>query len=99
MQIITKAGVDINNFATEHPDAKGSLQTWVKRVESHIWKTPMDVKNCYPKASIVSNNRIVFDVRGGHYRILTRIDYSRSVVQVRFIGTHREYDRIDAATY
>jgi len=61
------------------------------------WKTPQDVKAQSPKASILSNNRVVFDIKGGSYRLVVAIDYKyRQAVYIRLVGTHDEYDKINA---
>ncbi len=62
------------------------------------WASPTDVKAVYGNASIISGNRIVFNIGGNRYRLIVRFDYARRIGFVRFVGTHREYDRVDAAT-
>jgi len=62
------------------------------------WKSPTDVRRIDPKASIIANNRVVFDVLRGRYRLVVAIRYQSGVVYIRFIGTHSEYNRIDAAS-
>jgi len=60
------------------------------------WKTPSDVKKSYANASILKNGRIVFNIKGNSYRLIVRINYEKQWVFIRFIGTHSEYDKIDA---
>ncbi|MEK8088721.1 type II toxin-antitoxin system HigB family toxin [Thermithiobacillus plumbiphilus] len=62
------------------------------------WKTPADVKADYRNASIIANNRVVFNIKGNDYRLIAAINYDVGVIWIKFIGTHAEYDRIDAAT-
>jgi mRNA interferase HigB len=63
-----------------------------------VWKTPQDIKSDYPSASILGDNRVVFNIKGNHYRLVVKINYAFSLVWIRFIGTHAAYDRIDATT-
>ncbi len=58
----------------------------------------MDIKNVYRNASIIANNRVVFNIKGDRYRLVVAINYAHGIVYIRFVGTHEEYDRIDAAT-
>ena len=60
------------------------------------WKTPQEAKNQFRSASIIGDNRIVFNIKGNTYRLIVKINYPYRIVYIRFIGTHREYDSIDA---
>ena len=62
------------------------------------WQTPTDVKRDYPYASFLAGNRVIFNIKGNDFRLVAAIHYGRGLVYVRFVGTHAEYDRIDAAT-
>lgn len=86
----------IRAAAERHPSIAGHLQTWYKTARGADWDSPHALKRQYPKASILSNNRVVFDIRGGDYRLVAHINYDKRRVYIRFIGTHAEYDRIDA---
>ena len=77
-------------------DAKGALQAWYYEAKHAQWKSPADVKSQYGSASILKDNRVVFNIAGNKYRLVVRINYGSGTVFVRFIGTHREYDGIDA---
>jgi len=83
-------------FWEANPEAKKSLQTWLNIAKAANWKSPADVRTIDPKASIVANNRVVFDILGGRFRLVVAIRYSSGVVFIRFVGTHSDYDRIDA---
>jgi len=85
----------IREFCEEHPDAEQSLKTWHHVAKEAKWKSSADIKQRYGDASIVSSERVVFNLRGNRYRLVARINYVSGTVFVRFIGTHREYDRID----
>lgn len=80
-------------------DARENLISWMDVTEAAVWKTPNDVKATYSSASIITNERVVFNIAGNKYRLLVAVNYATGTVFVKFIGTHQEYDLIDAATY
>jgi mRNA interferase HigB len=88
----------LREFWQIHPDAEQPLRAWYEKTRRAIWKTPGDVKADYCHASFLANNRIVFNIKGNHYRLVVALDYAYSVVYIRFVGTHRAYDDIDATT-
>jgi mRNA interferase HigB len=88
----------LREFWEKHPDASVPLQTWFHDVERSTWESPVDIKKNYQNASFIANNRVVFNIKGNHYRLVTVVVYQYGVVYVRFVGTHAEYDQIDAAT-
>ena len=96
MRIVAKRTLRI--FWERHPAAKEPLQRWYRTVSKQdvIWRTPADVKQKYASASIVSGNRAVFNIKGNDYRLVVKINYEYGIVYVRFIGTHAEYDDVDA---
>ncbi len=94
MRVIAKKA--LREFWERNPNAERPLRAWHKEVQTAEWATPVDVKSAYPKASIIGDNRVIFNVRGGAYRLVVKVNYSRGIVYVRFIGTHTDYDRIDA---
>ena len=96
MRIISRKA--LREFWTKHPDAEQSLRAWYANVKRADWKTPSDVKTTYRNASIVENNRVVFNIKGNFYGLVAAIDYQYSVVYIRFVGTHQAYNRINAAT-
>jgi mRNA interferase HigB len=82
----------------DHRDAKGSLEAWYDVARQARWASPADVKEAFRNASIVGNNRVVFNIKGNDYRLVVAIAYRMQWVYVKFAGTHAQYDRIDAAT-
>ena len=96
MRIISKG--TLRDFWEKHPSAVLPLQIWYKETKEADWKTPNDVKAKYGNASIVGSNRIVFNIKGNDFRLITALNYAAGIVYIRFIGTHKEYDRIDATT-
>jgi mRNA interferase HigB len=88
----------LREFWKRHPDAEQSLRTWHDHVSRVSWRTPEDIKRDFASASFLANNSVVFNIHGNNYRLVTIIAYRVGIVYVRFVGTHQEYDRIDAAT-
>ncbi len=85
----------LRDFWLIHNDSEQQLKAWYQEAEKSTWKTPADIKKKYPKASIVADNRVVFNIKGNDYRLVVKIHYDREIVYIRFIGTHTEYDAID----
>jgi len=77
---------------------KSSLDTWFHEVRRAKWKTSADIKASYAHASIVGADRVIFNIRGNNYRLVAAIDYRRSIVFIKWLGTHKEYDAIDVRT-
>jgi mRNA interferase HigB len=86
----------LREFWTRHPDAQGPLQAWYNEVKRAEWALPADISKRYPTASILGNDRVVFRIKGDAYRLIIRVFYSGRQVYIRFIGTHAEYNRINA---
>lgn len=95
MRIISRRA--LHALADRYPDAKAELDAWFHEIEGADWDDPSDVKAQYGNASILKGSRVVFNVCGNKYRLIVKINYAYSIVYVRFAGTHREYDKIDAA--
>jgi len=87
---------NLREFWIQHPDVKGSLEAWVDEVRHAQWQHPHEIKLRYPRASIIGNKRVVFDIKGNEYRLITSIAYRHSAIYIKFIGTHAEYDKVDA---
>jgi mRNA interferase HigB len=77
---------------------KAALDAWFHEVQAAIWNSPAEVKEVYGNASIVGANRVVFNIKGNDYRLVVAIDYQREIVFIKWLGTHKEYDRIDVGT-
>jgi mRNA interferase HigB len=73
------------------------LRAWFQEVAKADWSSPAEVKAAYRSASIVGNDRVVFNIGGNKYRLVVRVNYAFRIVYVRFIGTHKQYDQIDAS--
>lgn len=94
MRIIAKR--PLREFWKRHPDAEEPLLAWYREVEREDWDSPAKVKAKYRNASIVGDNRVVFNIKGNDYRLVVKINYPYRTVYVRFVGTHAEYDAVDA---
>jgi mRNA interferase HigB len=88
----------LRDFWREHADAEVPLRSWYAAVSRADWRSPADIKAAYRNASFVANNRIVFNIKGNDYRLVAAVHYNRGMMFIRFVGTHREYDKIDART-
>jgi mRNA interferase HigB len=85
-------------FAKTHANSRKHLATWKTIVEKATWKKKQDVLADFPNAKIIKNNRARFEIAHNTYRIIAEIDYLEGIVEIRFIGTHNEYDAIDPET-
>lgn len=86
----------LKEFWETHPDSEQYLKTWYNTAMSSDWKTPNEVKQTFSKSSILKDSRIVFNIKGNTYRLVVKFNYEKQWVFIRFIGTHIEYDKIDA---
>ena len=94
MRVIAKK--ILREFWEKQNDSKEQLKTWYKEALKATWISPNDIKMEYPKASILKNGRVVFNICGNRYRLIVQINYMRRWVFIRFIGTHEEYNKINA---
>ncbi len=85
-------------FWEKHKDAETPLRVWFKKVEQAKWKSINELKADFPTADYVGNDRVVFDIKGNKYRIVVLVFFSGQKMFIRFVGTHAEYDKIDATT-
>jgi mRNA interferase HigB len=88
----------LRDYWEHHPDTEQYLKTWYDTSMSSDWKTPADVKTTYANASILKDSRIVFNIKGNAYRLVTKFNFEKQWIFIRFIGTHKNYDDIDANT-
>lgn len=79
-----------------HADSEQPLKAWFREAKRADWPSPADVKAMYRNASVIGDNRVVFNIAGNKYRLVVKFNYPHRVAYIRFIGTHAEYDRIDA---
>jgi mRNA interferase HigB len=95
MRIIARR--TLREFWEKQPDARQALQAWYADVKRAEWKSPAEIKAIYRNASIIANNRVVFNIKGNQYRLIVAIHYQYKFVYIRFVGSHAEYNKIDAA--
>ncbi len=94
MRIISKK--ILKDFWEKHSDCEQQLKAWYQETSSAEWKTPNEIKKEYPSASLLAENRVVFNIKGNSYRLIVKINYEYQMIWIRFVGTHAEYDKIDA---
>lgn len=88
----------LRSFWMRHPDSEQPLKAWHDEARHARWKTPQDIRDQYASASFVGRNRVVFNIKGNDYRLIVAVASRFQAVHIKFIGTHAQYDRIDAAT-
>jgi len=93
-RIIAKS--TLRKFWEKHSDSEQYLKTWYDTASHANWKSPSDIKETYANASILKNNRVVFNIKGNSYRLVVRFNYEKQWGFIRFIGTHADYDKINA---
>lgn len=96
MRVIALA--TLRNFWEGHRDAEQPLRAWHDEAARAQWKRPADIKAQYRSASILKNRRVVFNIKGNDYRLIVAVAYRIGVVYVKFVGTHAQYDAVDAQT-
>ncbi len=88
----------LREFWEKHADSEQYLKTWYETAMTSNWKSPNDVRETYISASILKDGRIVFNIKGNAYRLIVKFNFEKQWAFIRFIGTHSDYDRIDANT-
>jgi len=91
MKLLGKAILD--DFCNNHADGASQIRAWIAETEEAEWITPSDIKARYVNASFLSDNRVIFNIKGNKYRVDTKIYYQRKVIIVKRIGTHADYNR------
>jgi mRNA interferase HigB len=86
----------LRDFWGKHPQAEVPLRAWHAVAIRADWRSPADVKAAYRAASFLRGNRVVFNIKGNAFRLVVAVHYNRGLIFVRFVGTHQQYDRIDA---
>ena len=86
------------DFIVQHPSSKPALLAWYEEAGKAKWQKPMDIKKQFANASFVGQNRVIFNIKGNDYRLIVAIAYRLGVVYIKFVGTHKQYDIINAAT-
>ncbi|MDE1356206.1 type II toxin-antitoxin system HigB family toxin [Vibrio aestuarianus] len=82
-------------FYKKHANAKSALEVWFAEAEKAAWKTPQDIKNRYGSADFLADNKVIFNIKGNHYRLVVKIRYQNGIAVVEWVGTHAQYDKQD----
>ena len=93
MRVIAKK--ILREFWMIHPDEEQSLKSWYREADMAKWASPHDIKKAFPSASIINDEIVVFNIKGNRFRLIVKINYSFSIIWIRFIGTHSEYDKLN----
>jgi len=96
VRVIAKSTLRV--FWIKHKDSEEQLKAWFNEAEKSTWISPNSIKFDYPSASILPDNRVVFNIKGNNYRLIVKLNYKVGLVWIRFIGTHSDYDKINAET-
>jgi len=88
----------LREFWLKHSDSEQHLKTWYETAKNSKWTSPNEVKQTYINASILKDNRVVFNIKGNSYRLIVKFNYERQWAFIRFLGTHAEYDKVNADT-
>jgi mRNA interferase HigB len=94
VRVIAKS--TLREFWKKHPDCEQQLKSWYQEAEKSDWQSMNEIKREYPSASILAGNRVVFNIRGNNYRLIVKINFQYQMTWIQFIGTHKEYDKVDA---
>ena len=99
MRILSKRTLrEFWESSPKYGDAEDPLKSWYREAKLASWLTPADVKEQYRNASILKNNRTVFNIAGNKYRLVVEINYALQIIFIRFVGTHQDYDAVDVET-
>ena len=85
-------------FADAHPSSKPALEHWYRIAKAAEWHTMADVQAAFSKAKVLNADRARFEIQGGNYRLIVAFNFARQIAFIKFVGTHTEYDKIDALT-
>lgn len=83
----------LTKFSQRHANAKKALDAWFSEAEGSKWKTPQDIKNRHRSADFLSDNKVIFNIKGNHYRLVVKVRYQNGIAVVEWVGTHAEYDK------
>ena len=96
MRVIAKT--NLVDFWTKHPETEQPLKAWLQITSTANWQSPIDIIQQLNTAKAVSKDRVRFEICGGNYRLIVAFKFSAKIAFIKFIGTHKEYDKIDAKT-
>jgi mRNA interferase HigB len=96
MRIIARQ--TLSAFADAHPSSKPALEHWYRIAKADEWRSMADVQAAFSKAKVLNAERVRFEIQGGNYRLIVAFNFARQIAFIKFVGTHAEYDKIDALT-
>lgn len=96
MRLIAKS--TLVDFYAVHPETKSAIERWYSLVKNGTWNNPAEVQAAFSSAIVLNRERVRFEIAGGNYRLIAAFDFKRQVAFVKFLGTHAEYDKVDALT-
>jgi len=83
----------LTKFYKKHANVKSALESWFSEANTATWATPQDIKNQYRSADFLAGNRVIFNIKGNHYRLVVKVRYQNGIALVEWVGTHAEYDK------
>jgi mRNA interferase HigB len=86
--------IKLDAFKKSHADSPGPLDAWQAEVQAAQWSGPQDVKNRYPSASFLADNRVIFNIKGNTYRLVVKARYQNGIMLIEWVGTHADYDKL-----
>lgn len=86
--------IKLDAFKKSHADSRGPLDAWQAEVLASQWSGPQDVKNRYPSASFLADNRVIFNIKGNTYRLVVKARYQNGIMLIEWVGTHADYDKL-----
>ncbi|MCU7965545.1 MULTISPECIES: type II toxin-antitoxin system HigB family toxin [unclassified Shewanella] len=98
MRVVSRAALREFWEQPIYQDSEQPLKSWYEEAKNANWQNPQEIKDQYRNASFVGNNRVVFNIHGNKYRLIVAVNYKFAMVYVRFVGSHAEYDKVDATT-
>ncbi|MEW9208238.1 type II toxin-antitoxin system HigB family toxin [Citrobacter werkmanii] len=91
--MIVRGREKLHEFCLKHSQAKGAIDAWYDEVVRAEWKTPQDIRNRYASADFIAGNRVIFNIKGNHFRLIVHVIYVAGTVVIERVGTHAEYDK------
>ena len=91
---VTVIGIDkLEKFIRKHSGSLAAMQSWLAEAREATWRTPQDIRNAHRSVDILPDNRVIFDIKGNHYRLVVKVRYQGGVILIEWIGTHAEYSK------
>ena len=95
MRIVSKKTLKDFYETPSYSDSRNALEAWHREVLKLDWNNPNEIKHMYASASILGDEKVVFNIAGNKYRLIVKINYHAKIVFIKFVGTHKQYDKVD----